>query len=89
MQVLNSPIANPESNVPYRAVVEPSKYFEGELTLKVQQNIQGEWHMTPGQWLVSTILDGGPFNTIAIDLGQGWTVDGVYSAALEANKLKG
>lgn len=89
MHVLNSPIANPDSQVPYRAVVEPSRYFEGELTLKVQQNIKGEWHMTPGQWSVSTLLEGGPFTTIAIDFGQGWTVDGVYQAALEADKLKG
>ena len=86
MHILNSPITCPDGKYPYRAVVEPSNYFEGEMTLKVQQKLNGEWRMTPGQWGVNTLLER-PSNSIAIDFGLGWTVNGVYRAALEAQEL--
>lgn len=96
MEVLNHSLkASSHGKVietPYRAIMEKDK--KGKWIVKIQQEIKGKFHTTPGQWYLQTLLFGYPTNVLhqpsdnaSIDFGQSWNIDsGMLYALNEAVK---
>jgi hypothetical protein len=76
MIVLSNNIRS-DSNIEYRAILKQQE--EGDV-LVIEQKIDGEWSRTPGQWLISTLMEDPLRDKIYIDYGAKWLVSGMREA---------
>jgi hypothetical protein len=66
----------------YRAVLTQRN---GKPVIAVEQEIDGNWHRTPGQWYLHTLTARYvKSDRIAIDCGQEWFVEGINAAIAKA-----
>lgn len=79
-------VGGKDSSKNYRAVMRYTAHdTPGKLVVVVQEYFPSldEWRNTPGQWYLSTLLEGGKIrDSISIDAGQRWQVDSGLSEAL-------
>lgn len=87
--VLAAPCVCPDSRYEYRWKL--VKAPNDKSTLRVEQNIGGEWRGVPSGWyvkdLVARFKEGSIGDAIAIDAGQNWNVTGLRDAVKEAGSL--
>ena len=71
----------------YRAVLHEGD--NGDDVIVVEQEINGAWHTTGGEWYVSTQTEDGIYDGISIDWGQKWSIaSGMKDAINKALELK-
>lgn len=66
----------------YGVLAQDSIVYPGEHELHVVQLVDGDWWRTGGHWLVRTLIEEPPRGRLAIDLGAGWALDELDTAAL-------
>lgn len=82
MQILKTPVkvsirGAVDTGIPYRAVVTDKE------TLKIEQQIKGNWHHTGAEWGLSDTLPKSLICGLWIDFGQGWLVEPNPELAVE------
>jgi len=79
------------SDTPHRALL---THEDGAYYIKIEMQCKdGEWHVTPGQWYLSTLVGADKWgghpgkwvdDKIFIDFGQGWFITGMHDVLEEA-----
>jgi hypothetical protein len=65
-------------------IAPPSRFEPNGPVVQVLQSINGEWHPTPARHYASTLVEAPPGSVLAIDFGQGWSLNLLESVAHRA-----